>query len=108
MFIFFVLFEPYFNNYSNRTKFDSEKWQNWEENEATLSLRWNMIADLETKYELIGMKDSEILELLGEPNSKSDNEWTYYLGMAGYGIDIGTLHLSFNNGKVIDYEIARS
>ena len=107
LFIFFIVSKPYLDNYSNRTTFDSEKWKSWKESENEMSLRWNMIADLEDDYKLKGMTDKEIIDLLGEPGTKSNIEWTYYLGMAGHGIDTGTLSLTFENNKVKSYRISR-
>jgi hypothetical protein len=107
LFIFFIVSKPSLDNYSNRAKFDSEKWKNWRESEEEMSLRWNMITDLEDNYKLKGMTDEEIVDLLGVPETKSNTEWTYYLGMAGHGIDTGTLSLTFDKGKVRSYEITR-
>lgn len=70
-----------------------------------MSLRWNMVSDLEDKYELEGMTTSQIVELLGEPDNKSRTEWAYYLGMAGRGIDTGTLSLTIESGRVKSFRI---
>jgi hypothetical protein len=107
LFVFFIVSKPYLHNYSNRTKFDSEMWKNWEESEDEMSLRWNMITDLEDHYKLPGMTDEEIVDLLGESGAKSNIEWTYYLGIAGRGIDTSTLRLTFENGKVKSYQITK-
>jgi hypothetical protein len=106
-FIVALVFGPYLNNFFNREDFDSERWKNWKETEAEMSLRWNMISDLEENYELKGMTPTEVVDLLGEPDSKNSFEWTYYLGMAGHGIDTGTLSLTFENGKVKSYTTYR-
>lgn len=100
LFILSPAFEPDFNNYFSRTDFDSDKWKNWEMTEDTMTLRWDMMDDLQDDYELDGMTEEEIIKLLGEPGSKSVIEWTYDLGMARRGIDTGTLSLTFENGKV--------
>lgn len=107
LFVTLVVLEPDLTNYSNKTEFDSEKWQNWRESETGMSLRWNMIADLEDDYDLEGMTVKEILDLLGEPDSKSEIQWTYHLGMAGYGIDTGTLTITFDEGKVKSFKTHR-
>lgn len=107
LFVFIIVSKPYIENYSNRTKFESEKWKTWKESEDEMSFRWNMVKDLEDNYSLKGMKGKEIVELLGEPEMKSDTEWAYYLGMAGHGIDTVTLSLTFENGKVKTYRIFR-
>ncbi len=87
------------------TEFDSEKWKTWNESESTMTLRWDMRKDLIKKHKLIGLTASEVIELLGEPENKSDTEFRYYLGMARFGIDTGSLSLTIENGKVIDYKI---
>lgn len=107
-YLFFVgilVLAPYLTNWANRTEFDSERWKNWKETETEMSLRWNMVSDLEDKYELAGMTTGEIVELLGEPDSKSHIEWAYYLGMSGHGIDTGTLSLTIENGRVKSFRI---
>jgi len=58
-------------------EFSSEKWKNWEESEAEWSLRWDMMNSLRNNYELTGMTKDEIIELLGEPESKSQTEFSY-------------------------------
>ena len=92
---------------SHRTyiKFDSDKWKNWNETESTITLRWDMHKDLIKQHKLKGLSESEIIDLLGEPENKSENEFRYYLGMARQGIDTGSLILTIENGKVIDYRI---
>lgn len=90
-------------------EFSSDKWKNWEESEAEWSLRWDMMNSLRNSYELKGMTKDQILELLGEPETNNKTEFSYYLGMAKRGIDIGTLTIKFNeNGKVMDYNVRRS
>ncbi|SIS70076.1 hypothetical protein [Belliella pelovolcani] len=55
------------------------------------------------------MTKDEIIELLGEPESQYQNEFSYYLGMEKRGIDIGTLTIKFNEeGKVTNYKVRRS
>ena len=72
------------------------------ENEITL--RWDMTHDLQEDHVLNGMTEEEIIELLGQPESKKI-EWTYDLGMARRGIDTGTLSLTFENGKVKTHHV---
>ena len=100
LFILSIVFSPYISNYFSRTDFESEKWKKWEMTEDNWTLRWDMMDDLQDDYELVGMKEEEIIRLLGEPESKSSIEWTYDLGMARRGIDTGTLSLAFEDGKV--------
>ena len=105
LFILFLVSGPYVDNYLSRTDFDSEKWKKWEMTEDEMTLRWDMVDDLQDGYKLDGMTEQEIIELLGEPGAKSKVEWTYDLGMARHGIDTGTLSLTFENGKVKTHRI---
>ena len=75
--------------------------------EDEMTLRWDMTHDLQEEHQLDGITEEQIIELLGEPGSKSDAEWTYDLGMARSGIDTGTLSLTFENGKVKTHNIRR-
>ncbi len=90
-------------------KFDSEKWKNWKETEAEMSLRWDMMNSLRNQHELKGKTKSQIIELLGEPESKFEYEFGYYLGMAKHGIDIGNLTIKFDGEeKVTEIKVGRS
>ena len=73
--------------------------------ENTMTLRWDMVDDLQNNYELDGMTETEIIKLLGEPASKTIIEWTYNLGMARRGINTGTLSLTFENGRVKTHHV---
>lgn len=47
-----------------------------------------MVQSLINKYELKGMTEAEIIDLLGEPAQKLDQpsrQYVYYLGKAGLG-----------------------
>lgn len=87
-------------------KFESEKWKNWTESETEWSLRWDMMNSLRNNYDLKGMSKSELLKLLGEPDSKTENEFGYYLGNSKRGINTGRLTIKFdNNNKVTDFSV---
>ena len=86
-------------------KFDSEKWKNWTESETEWSLRWDMMNSLRNNYDLTGMSKNEILKLLGEPESKTENECGYYLGFSKRGINTGRLTIKFDNDKVTDFSV---
>lgn len=88
---------------NHRIDFDSDKWKNWIETESTMSLRWDMSKDLVKKHKLVDLTVPEIIDLLGEPEKKSDSEFRYYLGMARKGIDTGSLIITIENGKVTEY-----
>ncbi|WP_379809840.1 hypothetical protein [Flavobacterium chuncheonense] len=86
-------------------KFDSEKWKNWTESETEWSLRWDMMNSLRNNYDLKRMSKNEILKLLGEPESKAENEFGYYLGSSKRGINTGRLTIKFDNNKVTDFSV---
>lgn len=67
LFVSTIVFNPIVRDYLNRTEFDSEKWKNWEESESELTLRWDMVSDLTSDYELVGMTVQEVQNLLGPP-----------------------------------------
>jgi len=90
-------------------EFESEKWKNWTESETEWSLRWDMMNSLRNNNELKGKTKIEIIELLGNPETKSDSEFGYYLGMAKHGIDTGHLTIYFDqNKKVMNIKVHRS
>ena len=61
-----------------------------------------MIKSLRFTHELIGMSKSEILELLGQPNSQTESTFSYYLGYSKNGINTGNLTIKFSeNDKVL-------
>ncbi|BAO56056.1 hypothetical protein [Nonlabens marinus] len=87
-------------------KFDSEKWKNWTESESEWSLRWDMMNSLRNNYELKGKSKTEIIELLGKPDSEVKTDFKYYLGMSKRGINTGSLTIEFNeNGIVTDFSV---
>ena len=85
--------------------FNETQWKSWKETENDISLRWNMVNDLTENYILKGRSKEEIKDFLGEPLKEGSDRLEYYLGMAGYGIDIGMLYLYFENEKVLRVEI---
>lgn len=87
-------------------QFDSEKWKNWTESESELSLRWDMMNSLRNNHELNGKTRVEIIELLGKPDSETNSDFRYYLGMSKRGINTGSLTIKFNeNGIVTDFSV---
>ena len=95
-----LVLSPDIHNYFNRIPFNSEEWKNWEESEKEPSLRWNMVKDLTSEYKLKGKTKSEIIDLLGKPESETKKEMSYYLGMSGHMIDTGSLILTIENNRV--------
>ena len=90
---------------SSGTEFNSQKWKNWQESEVDLTLRWDMSEDLVKDYDLIGMSTDQIIDLLGEPESKNEKEFRYYLGSSRQGINTGSLILKVDKDTVTDYKI---
>ncbi|MFV0431706.1 MAG: hypothetical protein ACK5MD_09400 [Flavobacteriales bacterium] len=87
-------------------KFDSDKWKNWTESESELSLRWDMMNSLRNNHKLTGKSRTEIIELLGKPDSETNTDFRYYLGMSKRGINTGSLTIKFNkNGIVTDFSV---
>ncbi|MBL4753387.1 MAG: hypothetical protein JKY52_07325 [Flavobacteriales bacterium] len=76
--------------------FDAEKWKNWTETESTMSMRWDMMNGLRNNYELVGKSKKEIIDLLGEPESKMPSEFRYFLGYSRHGINTGSFTIEFN------------
>ncbi len=85
--------------------FDSRKWKMADMNsEDNLSLKWDMMNSLRNNHNLVGMKKSEVIDLLGKPDSAFSNSKTfrYYLGYSHFGIDTGTLIIEFKDEIVIN------
>lgn len=85
--------------------FDSETWQDWEENETNMFERWDMVDDLIDNYELEGKSIRQINQLLGVSKADCPNKNCviyYNLGPCRSGIDYGSLSLTFKNDEVID------
>lgn len=85
------------------SSFDKEQWLSEPET------RNSMVNSLTNKYELEGMTEKEIIDLLGEPAQKLDEparHFVYYLGRAGLGVDDSLLKLHFNqDGELESHEL---
>ena len=83
-------------------KFNSEKWKNSNlSSEENWTLRWDMMNSLRNNYELVGKKESEIIKLLGKPDSQNQTELIYSLGYSGTGINTGTLTIFIDTNRVV-------
>lgn len=52
------------------------------------------------------MTKKEVLQLLGEPESKTENEFNYYLGASKRGINTGRLTILFDdNNRVSNFSV---
>jgi hypothetical protein len=88
--------------------FNAVRWKNWKETEFELSLRWDMMNSLRNTYNLKGKTKDEIINLLGQPDSQTNEEINYYLGVARRSIDTGNLIIRFNKeGKVLNFYVFR-
>jgi hypothetical protein len=101
--IIFITLSLFLKGKISGQKFESEKWKysnlNSEEN---WNLRWSMMNSLRNNYELKGKTKSEIIGLLGKPDSKIKNEMSYYLGYTGFGINTGTLVIRLNERGIVE------
>ncbi|NNE86136.1 MAG: outer membrane protein assembly factor BamE [Alphaproteobacteria bacterium] len=82
-------------------KFEADKWKSWKETEFSLSMRWDMVGDLQRNHSLYGMSKSQVLDLLGPPDTVFGSEHSYYLGMARKGINTGQLRITFGDDQVV-------
>lgn len=83
-------------------KFDSGVWKTANLNsEENWSLRWDMMNDLRNRYDLVGMTRTEVLDLLGTPETITGSEFIYYLGYSKRGINTGSLTIMFNQNNVV-------
>ena len=65
-----------------------------------------MMNSLRNNYELKGMTKKQIIELLGEPESKTKIEFEYHLGYSKHGINTGRLTIKFDKDNTVsDYSV---
>lgn len=85
------------------SKFNSSAWfVPVTNNTETSCYRGGMARDIKNRLLKQGMSSSEVERLLGRPDSKSENEYRYVLGMcSGLGWDYDDLHVYFDKqGRV--------
>ena len=83
-------------------KFVSVKWKNADQNlEKNWGIRWNMMNSLRNENELIGKSYTEIIKLLGNPDSENQNELNFSLGYSGNGINTGNITLFIDENRNI-------
>jgi hypothetical protein len=88
-FFSFLFYEPQYD-------FDEQKWF------ADKNGRFEMRDDI-VESEMLKNKDkTQIVKLIGKPDTETSDVWTYDLGMsgAGFGWQFNSLKLTFKNGKV--------
>ncbi|WP_282133637.1 hypothetical protein [Cellulophaga baltica] len=89
-FFSYLFYEPQYD-------FEKEKWFAYKHS------RHEMRDDIVESGILKGKSQSEIIEIIGKPESNDSNDlWKYDLGMsgAGFGWQFNYLELTFENGKV--------
>lgn len=92
--------------FTSQHSFSTSKWEMYPDE------RTKIVDDLLMRYELIGMRESEILALLGNHNNdygyfSSENRFVYRLGMERglISIDSEWLIIDFADGVVVGYFI---
>ena len=93
-FFSYLFYEPQYD-------FDKEQWF------ADKHSRYEMRDDIVESGILKGKSQSEIVEIIGKPESNDSIDlWQYDLGMsgAGFGWQFNYLKLTFENGKVTNVE----
>jgi hypothetical protein len=103
--IYFISFLLLLTNCNEGIKFDSELWKSWSESENNPDLRWRMHKDLLKSYELKTYDRNKIIDLLGNPDHETVNEYYYNLGYSGHGINIGLMIIIFEKNKVREIKI---
>ena len=99
VFVAKIATKPYDRIY---TKFDKNKWAFRDDMEYPY--RNNMLNDLTTNYKLVGLKYSELINLLGGPSYRDSFSLTYHVLINYDGIDedyIKNLDIIFNRDSMI-------
>jgi|SRR5688572_346963 len=92
-------------NNNKQIKFDKNKWNEQSDPLFPSSYRPKMLTDLTTNYKLVGFKYSQLIELLGIPDSKDSSSLSYKI-VVDYGHDIDPVYtkdldFTFSNDSTI-------
>lgn len=71
------------------------------------SPRTEMFADLKRRVLKLGMSEEKVVDLLGEPDARSQGELDYYLGIGSdwLGCDGDIMRLRFDNkGRLVEVD----
>ncbi|MCC7514190.1 MAG: hypothetical protein IT212_05825 [Bacteroidia bacterium] len=79
------------NNGNRQVKFDKNKWNDQADPLFPSVYRSKMLTDLTTNYKLKGLKYSELIELLGIPDSKDSSSLSYKI-VVDYKHDIDPVY----------------
>ena len=106
----FLLLGPSLKSYSARTSFESVRWREHLEDGDHIKL--NMVDDLLSRYQLIGMSIAQVDPLLGKPPKTvyfKDYDYVYWLGpeRSFFSVDSEWLGIKFQNDLVIKVDILR-
>jgi hypothetical protein len=86
--------------------FDAEAWKALRGSDLIDNPRAGMIAALETRL-TPGTRRSDVLSLLGEPESRDADRFIYDIGVGPYGIDYEYLVIEFAGDRVMRTFIMR-
>lgn len=87
--------------------FTPERWKAEAANTSSKNPRIYWVSQVE-KLLRPGMSKDDIIALLGDPNSKRDNRYSYDLGVNPYGIDYEYFVIEFDStGKLSRFFIER-
>jgi len=87
--------------------FDPARWQAQRNSEAHDNPRGAMVSDLMQRLHP-GMTRSEVLALLGEPETQDGARFTYALGASAYGIDYEFFVIEFDgDGRLVRHALTR-
>ena len=108
----FLLLGPSIKSYTTRTPFEAAEWKaHLEDRNPGNPIKLNMVDDLLSQHQLIGMNVAEVDQLLGKPPKTKyfeNYDYVYWLGPErGVGVDSEWLGLKFQNDRVIKVDILR-
>lgn len=97
---YLILVVTFFNYLFHETQYDfnKEKWF------ANKNVRYEMRDHIVNSKILLNLNENQVIDLIGNPDHKTTEEWTYDMGMssAGLGWQFNTLNLTIKNGKVAE------
>lgn len=97
------------DNPLNAMPWDQKLWLSPESRTSKKNVRYRLFKDLSAKRKIIGMRKSELLELLGKPDSVDDLGLSYRLGLQpGFiRLDDISLHFMIDEDKVAGYSFRK-
>lgn len=88
------------------TSFDSNAWKSQRDVAAQDNARGPMVAGMQQTLRA-GMPRTEVVALLGEPDSRRDTTDVYELGRAPYGVDEEYYEIRYVDDKVTTHGLGR-